>query len=170
MRIRVVSALTWLSLSILVLPACGGGMTEPAAVPKQAVGVPPTVPEGTTPTPTPTPAPAPGPSVPTPPPASSVTYYDADVATVFWQGNPLFGNRFSIEVWPERGEMWLNSTRLWIVQRDAESVIANDKNPNSSGGSYTLMATLNLKTRQWSFNGLAGSGGGTFTPRTPNSE
>ena len=91
-------------------------------------------------------------------------YYDADVATVFWQGNPLFGNRFAIEVWPERGEMWLNSTRLWIVQRDADSIIANDKNPNAQG-TYTLTATLNLKTRQWSFNGLAGSGGGTFTPR-----
>ena len=150
-------------------------MTEPAAVPKQSVEslVPPAAPGGATPTPTPTPtpaptpapAPAPGPSVPTPPPASAADYYDAEVGTVSWQGNPLFGNRFAIEVWRERGEMWLNATRLWIIHRDADSVIANDKNPNVPGGTYTLMATLNLKTRQWSFNGLAGSGGGTFTAR-----
>ena len=167
------------SFSIMVTAACGGGMTEPAPVPKVTIdtAAPPAVPApAPTPSPSPTPAPTPGPApVPTPtpapgpgvPPGPAVTteYYDAEVATVFWQGAPLFGNRFAIEVSPARGEVWLHETRLWIVQRDADSIIANDRNPNGGGGSYTLMATLNLKTRQWSFNGLAGSGAGTLTPR-----
>ena len=102
---------------------------------------------------------------PTPPPAVG-EYFDAEVGTAFWHGSPLFGNRFVIEVWPTRGELWLHETRLWIVQRDSESIIANDRNPNDPGaGAHTLMVTLNLKTRQWSFNGLVGSGAGTLTVR-----
>lgn len=79
-----------------------------------------------------------------------------------WKEKPLFGNQFVIELWRSRGELWLHNTRLWIVQQSEDSVIATDRNPNEGGGEYTLSATLNLKGRQWSFNGLAGSGGGTL--------
>ena len=169
---KVASAM--IGLSLIVTSACGGGITEPSPVSKTTAEAtaPPTVPGGPAPTPTPTPAPTPTPTPPAPPgptpppPAAATDYYDAEVGTAFWHGNPLFGNRFTIEVWPARGELWLHETRLWIVQRDADSIIANDRNPNDpNAGTHTLTATLNLKTRQWSFNGLAGSGGGTLTLR-----
>ena len=159
------------AFSIIATAACSGGMTEPAPVPRTnidstaAPGPVPTPTPTPSPVPPPTPAPAPGPVPPGPPPAATADYYDAEVGTVFWYGDPLFGSRFTIEVRHAQGEVWLNQTRLWIVQRDADAIIANDKNPNSGGGTYSLMATLTLKTRQWSFNGLAGSGAGTLTLR-----
>ncbi len=163
-----------IGLSFIAVSGCGDGVTAPSPVPGTTVQatVPPAGPGGPAPTPSPTPTPTPpppappGPDVPPTPPAATSDYYDAEVATVFWQGTPLFGNRFTIEVSSARGELWLNETRLWIVQRNAESIIANDRNPNDpSAGSHTLTATLILKTGQWSFNGLAGSGGGTMRPR-----
>ena len=163
-------AITWLSL--LMAAGCSGGMTEPAPIPKPSAETQaaPTVPTGPpptpapSPTPTPPPGPTPGPGTPPPqPPAPATDIYDAEVGTVFWHGEPLFGNRFSIEVWHARAEVWLHNTRLWIAQRDADSIIATDRDPGQGGGAHTLTATLNLKTKQWSFNGVAGSGGGTLT-------
>ena len=155
-------ALTYLSIVLAV--GCGGNsITEPNPVSKQVVQT--TVPPVPEPPPTTPPVPVPTPGPTTPPPGATVDYYDAEVATVFWQGTPLFGNRFAVEVWRERGELWLHQTRLWIVQRDENSVIATDRNPDGTGGAHTLTATLNLRTRQWSFNGLVGSGGGPLTPR-----
>ena len=101
---------------------------------------------------------------PGPPTTPATDYYDAELATVFWFGTPLFGKNLSIEVWPARGELWLSNTRLWIVQRDGDMIIATDRNPNDPGaGAHSLMATLNLKSGQWSFNGLVGNGAGTLT-------
>ena len=155
------------AVAVVVNVACGGSITEPAAVPKTTLEAkaPPAGSDGQPPTQPPTPAPAPpGPGVPPGPPTTPATdYYDAELATVFWFGTPLFGKTLAIEVWPARGELWLNSTRLWILQRDAESIIASDKDPKDPGaGAHSLMATLNLKTGQWSFNGLVGNGAGTM--------
>ena len=166
MTAQIRSSVMLLALTTI---ACGGTVTQPAPTPRTDTVVVPQTPPGapggpTTPTPPPTPAPAP--PVPTPPPGQSVDYYDAQVTTAFWTGEALFGDRIVIEVWRDRGELWLQSTRLWIAQRDENSVIATDRNPNDPDGpTHTLTATLNLKSGQWSFNGLAGSGGGTMTRR-----
>lgn len=90
------------------------------------------------------------------------------MGAVHWtpQSRPLFGDRFTIEVWRTRGELWMNNTRLFIVHHDADTVTANDRNPSDpSAGPYTIMATLNLKSQQWSFNGLVGSGNGSLSLR-----
>lgn len=99
-------------------------------------------------------------------PGQPVNVYDAQVTTAFWTGTALFGDRLVIEVWPNSGELWLHNTRLWISQRDENSIIATDRNPNDPASpTHTLTATLNLKSGQWSFNGVAGSGAGTMSLR-----
>jgi hypothetical protein len=165
------TALIRSSVALLALTAvaCGDTITQPAPITTNTAAVPQTPPGGPappSPTPTPTPPPVPAPPVPTPPPGQGVDYYDALVGTAFWTGEALFGDRLVIEVWGNKGEVWLHSTRLWIAQRNEDSVIATNKDPNDpAGGTHTLTATLNFKSRQWSFNGLAGSGGGTMTLR-----
>ena len=171
-RIRSASFAMLSVITVMSVSACGSSVTGPAPASNihgsgPSAGAPPGGTNPTAPTPTPTPAPVP-PGTPSPAPITAESF-DAEQSTVFWAGEwkdkPLFGDRFVIELWRSRGELWLHTTRLWIVQQSEDSVIATDRNPSDGGGGHTLTATLNLKTRPWSFNGLAGSGGGALTPK-----
>ena len=174
-RIRSASCVMLSLITLVTVSACGSSVTGPAPVSNvqgssPSTGAPPGGTNPTAPTPSPAPTPTPAPVPPgTPPPAESVEYFEAQLSTVHWAGEwkdkPLFGNPLVIELWRSRGELWLHETRLWIVQQSETSVIATDRNPAEGGGEYTLSATLNLKTGQWSFNGIAGSGGGALTPK-----
>lgn len=157
-----------LSLSTL---GCGGSPTAPSSSPtaQSDVTAPPPAPSPTpapaptpapepaptpTPTPAPTPAPAPSPSpVPAPVPTDTPVTYDAHVDSVHWYGTPLFTSE-DIEILRYADRIVLGSMTLPIVHEDERSVIAR-----------TSEMTFSAVDANWTINGTAGQGSGTWKKR-----
>ena len=146
---------------ILLTAACGGtSPTQPAAtVGSTAVVTPNPAPTPPAPTPSPTPTPAPAPPAPAPPGPSPDATYAATTSYAYWFGpdrTPLFGDTFTIEVWPN--EIWMHNTRLPIVHRGEDGLLIARDGP-------MIEVELRPATGKWYLRGGKGDANGTMVKR-----
>ena len=151
---------------VIAASACGGSTspTEPTPVTPAPVAqnpppVPPAPPTAPTPPPTPNPPTPPPPTTPAPP-APSGESYAADVVEVFWyegKGGPLWTGSF-VMIGIDGPSLWVGSTRLELIYRDAQSVRAELREP----GGRSIAFDLRLDQRTWSLSGSVGVANGTI--------
>lgn len=147
---------------ILLSAACNGSTpTQPAAANGSAAVVTTPTPAPPTPTPTPPGTPAP-PAPPTPVPApqpQALATYSAATEYAHWFGpdkTPLFGDTFTIEVWPN--EIWMHNTRLPIVHRADDGLLIAREGP-------MIEVELRPATNTWYLRGGKGDAKGTMVKR-----
>ena len=147
-------------LSLLSAACNGSTPTQPAAANGSAAVVTTPTPAPPTPTPTPpgTPTPAPPAPVPAPQP-QPLNSYAATTEYAYWFGpdrTPLFGDTFTIEVWPN--EIWMHNTRLPIVHRADDGLLIAREGP-------MIEVELRPATGKWYLRGGKGDARGTMVKR-----
>lgn len=95
--------------------------------------------------------------MPAPPtPTEVATRYTAHVATVHWYGSPVFDSP-DFEVLRYSDRIVIGQTTIPIVVQDERSLIAK-----------TQEATFSVADSNWTFNGIAGQGSGTWSKQALN--
>ena len=85
-----------------------------------------------------------------------MTRYTAHVANVHWYGSPVFDSP-DFEVLRYSDRIVIGQTTIPIVVQDERSLIAK-----------TQEATFSVADSNWTFNGIAGQGSGTWSKQASN--
>lgn len=169
-RRNQIARLAVAAVIVMAASACGGATspTEPTPQVPGPVAQTPQPPPAPTPNPPAPNPPAPNPPAPTPPPppatpappAPNAESYTADVEEVFWyegKGGPLWtGSTVMVEI--DGPVLWLGTTRLNLIYRDAETVRAELQEQ----GGRSIAFDLRLGQRTWMLSGSVGVASGTI--------
>jgi hypothetical protein len=166
-RGKQIARLAVAAIIVIAASACGSSTspTEPTPqVPGPVAQTPQPPPPAPTPNPPapnpPAPPTSPAPPPPTTPAPPSVESYTADVVDVFWyegKGGPLWtGSTVMVEI--DGPIVWVGTTRLNLIYRDADSVRAELQEP----GGRSIAFDLRLDRRSWALSGSVGVASGTI--------